>query len=327
MMEAVTYRALELGDVPATCAMHQKAEVFDEVPRMLEVDELEEELTGTHVEIGTDTLGAFAGDAIVGYAYTYHLPSEVKEERCYVFGIVDPDHRDRGIGTELLEWGVDRATTQLQSSDRSIPRFIRVEAPDGVTGAHDLFSDLGFAPVRYNEELLRPLADLPPVSTVEGVAIRPWPTDRDEEIRREKNDAFTDHWGSTPTGTDGWKQMVHGFGARPDLSFVAIDTASGDIIGHCLNHRYPADDTLLGRSDGWINSLGTLRAWRGRGVATAMILRTLHTFAAAGLTHASIGVDSQNPTGAAELYRGLGFELAHRAVTHQIEVGLAARNR
>ena len=36
--------------------------------------------------------------------------------------------------------------------------------------------------------------------------------------------------------------------------------------------------------------------------------------------HAVLEVDSANPTGAARLYRALGFESLHRSVTYQIEV-------
>jgi ribosomal protein S18 acetylase RimI-like enzyme len=149
------------------------------------------------------------------------------------------------------------------------------------------------------------------------VRIVPWPIDRDEEIRTEKNIAFADHWGSTPTEPARWAQMVRGHGSRPDLSFVALD-ADDRVVGHCLNARHPVDDDLLGRRDGWIDSLGTLPDFRGRGVASALVQHSLHAFAADGCTHASIEVDSENPTGAAQLYRRLGFELEQRSITHEI---------
>jgi ribosomal protein S18 acetylase RimI-like enzyme len=173
--------------------------------------------------------------------------------------------------------------------------------------------------VRYGEELLRPLVDLPPLTVPNGIAIVPWPDDRDEDIRTEKNIAFADHWGSTPTSPHHWEQAVRGFGSRADLSFIALDHA-GNVVGHCLNKRFETDDDLLGRRDAWIDNLGTLPQWRGKGVASALIAHSLHAFAAAGCTHASIGVDSDNPTGAARLYRQLGFETNQRDITHQLVV-------
>jgi ribosomal protein S18 acetylase RimI-like enzyme len=55
-------------------------------------------------------------------------------------------------------------------------------------------------------------------------------------------------------------------------------------------------------------------------VASALIAASLKTFATAGFTHAMLGVDADNPTGAHRLYKALGFERERRSITHQIEV-------
>ena len=310
-------RPLSRSDFADVLALHLRAEEFDRVPRVLTLDELEEELDDEHVSLATDTRLAVVDGEPVGYLYTYHLPSDVKNERCYLFGAVSPTHRGQGIGTALMEWGISRATELLKSSGRSLPRFIRTEAYDHMAAAHNLFARLGMQPVRYHDELLRPLTDLPPLTSPAGVRIVSWPTDRDEEIRLAKDAAFADHWGSTPTPPEHWVQQVRGVGARPDLSFIALDTAD-QVVAHCLNKRFEADDDLIGRRDAWIDNLGTLAEWRGKGLASALIAHSLHAFAAAGLTHASIGVDSENPTGAARLYRALGFEPLHRSITHEL---------
>jgi ribosomal protein S18 acetylase RimI-like enzyme len=51
-----------------------------------------------------------------------------------------------------------------------------------------------------------------------------------------------------------------------------------------------------------------------------MIARSLEGFARAGFSHAALDVDADNPTGAARLYRKLGFEPHLRSITYQIEV-------
>lgn len=312
-------RPIRREDFSAVIEVHRASTSFDGVPQVMTLDELEDELDDEHVLLSTDTSLVLVDDEPVAYAYTYHLPSEVREERCYIWGQVAPAHRRTGIGTALMEWGLGRAEAQLCSSDRSLPRYIRTDRYDHITGAHVLFERMGMRPVRYMEELLRPLTDLPPIPEVEGIRVLPWPDDRDEEIREEKDASFADHWGSTPTSPARWQQMVRGHGARPDLSFVAVDD-DGRVVAHCLNKRFAEDDDLLGRSDGWIDTLGTLREWRGHGIASALVAHSLHAFAAAGLTHASIGVDSENPSGAARLYRALGFEPRQRSITHELEV-------
>ena len=101
---------------------------------------------------------------------------------------------------------------------------------------------MGFTPTRYFDELLRPLDDLPVRSELPGVTVVPWPEDRDDEILAVNDSAFADHWGSTPIDPDRWHQMVRGFGSRIDLSFVAVDDASGDIVSYALCKRFEADD-------------------------------------------------------------------------------------
>ena len=326
-MSELLLRPVVAADLVDICALHNRAEAHDGVARLMQLDELCEELDDDHVPFATDARVAVYGDAIVGYAYVMFLPSNLGQQRAYVFGQTDPAARGRGVGRQLLAWGRDRATARLQEVDNGLPMYVRVDAYDNINDALRLHSRLGFTPVRYFEELLRPLDPLPELRVPHGVEIVEWPTgegvDRDEEIRLVKNAAFADHWGSTPTPPDRWQQMIHGVGGRPDLSHIAVDATNGAVIGACFNERYESDDELLGRRDGWIASLSTLPAWRGRGVASALINHSLHTFAAAGLTHASLSVDGDSPTGAARLYRSLGFEPRMRSITSQIQVDSA----
>jgi ribosomal protein S18 acetylase RimI-like enzyme len=318
-MTTIDLRPIHPEELPEICALHQRSQRHDGVPQVLQLEELEEELDDEAVVLATDTRVALVAGRMVGYAYTYHLPSEVREERCYVFGEVDPELRHRGVGTALMKWAIPRAEEQLRSSGRTLPCFIRTDKYDFIDGAHRLFAHVGMQPVRYKDELLRPLSDLLPVRPIDGVRIVPWPDDRDEDIRQAKIAAFNDHWGSTPTSAHHWQQMVRGYGGRPDLSFIGLDD-DDRVIAHCLNKRYDGEDELLGRRDAWIDNLGTLREWRGNGIASALIAHSLHAFAAEDLTHACIEVDSENPTGAAGLYRALGFQPQQRTITHELQL-------
>jgi ribosomal protein S18 acetylase RimI-like enzyme len=166
--------------------------------------------------------------------------------------------------------------------------------------------------------MVRPLTDLPPFVPVEGVEVVPWDRGRDEELRAVRNTAFADHWGTSPTGPEAWVEWMEEYGARPDLSFMAL--ADDRVVGLSFNEHYPEDEAVTGRIDGWLQSIGTLREWRGRGVASALIVRSLERFLAEGFTHACLAVDSDSPSGAPHLYAGLGFEPKHRWVTYELAV-------
>ncbi|CAN5783590.1 hypothetical protein BH23ACT5_BH23ACT5_08590 [soil metagenome] len=77
---------------------------------------------------------------------------------------------------------------------------------------------------------------------------------------------------------------------------------------------------MTGRVDGWIDHLGVVRDWRRKGLASALISASLGAFKSAGFSHAMIGVDRDNPTGASSLYRNLGFEPLHRTVTSELRI-------
>ena len=49
------------------------------------------------------------------------------------------------------------------------------------------------------------------------------------------------------------------------------------------------------------------REFRGRGVAQALLADAMRRFAAAGMDKASLDVDSENPTGALDLYAKMGY--------------------
>lgn len=310
-------------DFEPILALHNRCLAHDGVDQVFEMGELREELNDDGVTFADDVRVATIGSEVVGYAYALNLPSDVREERCYVLGRVDPSFRRRGIGTQLMGWAVPRAAERLISSGNDLPKWVRVFEYETIESAHALYRSMGFEPVRYEEELLRTVDNAPELRAIDGVRIVAWTEDRDEEARIVKNTAFADHWGSTPTTVDHWHHRVRGFASRPDLSLLALDDEDR-VVGCCIIHRYEADDALLGRKEAWIDTLGTLREWRGRGIASAFISQSLHNFAADGLSHAAIGVDSENPTGASALYRQLGFEPQRRVVVSQLSASAAA---
>jgi mycothiol synthase len=313
-------RPARADDVASVAELIRRAEAHDRVPRVLAEEELAQDLGAPHIELGADTRVAVRGDELVGWAYVWNPPARHRLDRAELYGEVAPDHRGRGIGRALLGWSVERARDRLAGRTHELPRFIRIYAYDWLDDRRRLFRRFGFEVVRWHDELLRPLHDLPQVAVPDGVTLLPWPDDRDDELRTVRNAAFADHWGSTVIEPEQWQEFIRGHGARRDLSVVAVDERTGEVIGLCVNQAYPEDEAVTGRRDAWIANIATLQPARGRGVASAMIAWSLRAFADDGFTHALLDVDTDNPTGAPQLYRKLGFEPHNRAVVYEIEV-------
>jgi ribosomal protein S18 acetylase RimI-like enzyme len=166
--------------------------------------------------------------------------------------------------------------------------------------------------------MLRDLVQVPEPADPDGVRIVPWDPARSEPSRLAENEAFGDHWGSAPLDLVAWEHDIESFGKRLDLSFQAL--ADGRVVGVCRNAHYPGDESVTSRRDGWIMRVSVVRTHRGRGIASALLARSMHAFRVAGLTHAALGVDTENPTGAYALYERLGFRAMSRIAVHQIAV-------
>ena len=318
-MADVRYRPLAESELIAAHELALECDRFDGYPWVVDLGELKERLRACNTDLATDSLAAFVDERLVAYVISCHSQADAPEETTKFSTRYSPDHRNDDVPDTLMRWAVGRATEQLLASGKDRPAYVSAAALEHDHWNRDLYERHGLRPVRWFESLLRPLTVVPEPVEVSGLRIVPWPDERDEDLRSMINTAFEDHWGHSPLSKAEWQYQVHGPHGRPDLSFIALDSADRAVAAS-VNSHYPEDEALLGRAEAWIGTLGTLREWRGRGVATALISHSLRAFAAAGMSHARIGVDSENPSGAARLYRNLGFERIECSVVHQLRV-------
>jgi mycothiol synthase len=307
------------SDLEAIAHLLSEGFSFDGHVIVQTAEELAEEFDGTYCTLEQDVLVAEHESQIIGVGYTIYLPSETKEERCYIFGTTKPEFRGYGVGTAVMTWAAEHGESLLRSSTGIIPRYLRSDMSATNTSAGDLFKDFGLQAVRWTDDLIIDLQNSPDVCVAPGYSIVPWNTSRDEEARVTKNQAFMDHWGSTPTSEEGWQQLVHGSTARLDQSFFALDE-NDEIIGVLLSHRYEADDDVLEKRIGWIDKLATLAEHRKKSVAKSLITHALAAYRRDGLTHGALNVDTENPTGAYGLYTSVGFTPFRGSVTYERQI-------
>ena len=292
---------------------------YDGIPIVQTATELEEEFVAPCCTIENDVMVVELEGRLIGVTWTYFLPSESKEERCYIFGGVLPEFRQQGVGEKLMMWAIQHAESLLQSTGRTLPKYLRASVSQQNESAARLFARFQMKAVRFEEDLIRDLVNLPEENKNPKYSIVPWDSARNEEARSVKNFAFQDHWGSTPNSSELWLQMVNGSTARLDHSFFAVNQQQ-EIVGLLLTHRYESDDELLGKRIGWIDKLATLTEHRKQSIAKNLITHALHSYTEDGLTHAALSVDTQNPTGAYGLYASLGFELYRGTVTFERQI-------
>lgn len=311
-------RPVVASDLDAVHRLHRRIETHDGLPIATPREEFEEWLHDPHLRMAEDTRLAEAGGRVVAWGRIWHRPSDAREQRAFLMGGVDPESRGRGVGSAMLSWQIARAEAILRGGTPGLPGYVRASAYDIQSASLRLYARHGMRAVRYNDELLLDLTASDTVPAAEGVAIVPWDMARSEEARGVVNDAFADHWGSTPRDAAAWAHDLASFGTRLDLSFLAI--AGPRVVGVTRNGTFPGDEAVNGRREGWILQLGVVRSHRKRGIASALIAASLDAFRAAGMTHSALGVDSENPTGAYQLYARLGYRPMRRSVVHQRDV-------
>lgn len=228
-------------------------------------------------------------------------------------GYVDPAWRRRGIGRALLGANVARLREIAAGHETDRPRVLGLWTNSKAPGAIALAASEGFAPARWFFEMERPAidSDLPEVPPMpEGLEVRPFGREQAWQLWEADVEAFQDHWGGFDASEASFRRWIERPEWSPELFIVAWD--GDEIAGAVINGIFPEENEAMGVKRGWLESVFTRRRWRKRGLARALIARSLHLLAAQGLTAAALGVDADNPSGALGLYESFGFGVIHR---------------
>ena len=211
-------------------------------------------------------------------------------------GLVAPSARRRGLGTQLLIWAEEGAGSDILTvaTETCGPDAERLYA------RHRLVRTFAEWVLRHD------LRDLPVAPRPDGVAVVP-------VTEADRADLFTAYVRSfaerpgfrRPAAREWLGELASDGDWRRDLSVVVL--ADDGTPAGFLN--------VLGR---WIDQVGVVSDWRGRGLGAYLVARTLHTLAAEGTGPVGLTVNVDNR--AAGLYRRLGFRDAGTRARYTREV-------
>ena len=295
---------------------YNEAAETDGIPERVGADLIAHELRSPDAHPEDTMLGITPDGGVAAWGDVWMRRDTVGERRAYVRTTISPQWRDRGIEEPLLDWTITRAEQLLRSVETGEPKYVCRFTYDFVTRDITPLRRRGFQPVRYFFEMERNLAiAIPDPQVPDAVRIEPWQPRHHRGAHSVRNAAFADHWGSTPVTWESWEHDTLGKpNFRIDLSFVALVEEA--VVGYSFNSVYPEDCEAAGRMEAWIESLGVVREWRKRGIATALLLASFQAMAGE-FEFAMLGVDAANPTGALGLYESVGFEVKYRLLTMQ----------
>ncbi len=315
-----TLRPLTPADLPGWTRLLAEAEMVDQTGEHYNEADLAEEMDNPELELGKDLIGAFLGDDLVGYFSVFPRGVSDGRYKLVMEGTVRPDWRDKGIGTLLATAMRERALAARAERHPDLGLTLVLSGPSDNESQERLMGEIGLLPERWNfvmrADLSKPCPEPGPVP--EGLALHRYDDSFDEALLRAHNEAFLDHPNFTPWSEAMWAQWVTGSRSfRPELSFVVVDEARPkEVVAYVQSAEYDAYFERTGRREAYVGKVGTLRAHRGRGLASLLLAHALQEYRAAGFDEASLDVDSDNPTGALGVYRRAGFEVETRLTNY-----------
>ncbi len=227
-------------------------------------------------------------------------------------GWVHPRHRRRGLGSLLLRLAESRAS-ELAGNAVGHPPVIANWVQHAARDAADLLERSGY---RHTRSFYRMAIDLdgPPREPdwPEGVTVRTLERGVDDRaVYAVMTEAFRDHWNHSELDFEAWRtRRMDAPEMDPSLWFLV--EADRRLVGGSL--------CATDGEEGWVETLGVLRAARRTGLGMALLLHSFAELWRRGKRRVVLTVDAQSLTGATRLYERAGMRVDRRYDRYEKEL-------
>jgi ribosomal protein S18 acetylase RimI-like enzyme len=255
-----------------------------------------------------DTLSHLPEGAMLGFGRAFPSGATPGER---VYGLMvraRPEARGHGleetIARRLIE--IVRAHEAQYAAQPAAKVRIRTYLFQQHASVIRVMEGMGLRAVREGWTMARPLDDtIERPHPIPGITIRRYEVPQDNKAALDAlNASFADYFDAPPLTEERWSHEMASPSARPDLSWLAVDDTRVVGLSVCLVND--AANTQSGSPDGWIEGIGVIPQWRRRGIARSLLLHSLHSLHAAGITTALADADAGSPA-AIGLFQSVGF--------------------
>jgi mycothiol synthase len=318
-IEGLTFRRYRGdGDYPSMLEVNNGSKVADNLGHDLHTIDTLRYVYGTtpNHDPYTDVLIAEVDGKMVAFNRVF-WERELDGPRNYShYGFVLPEWRGRGLGRAMMRWVEERAREIEATQEEEAPAYISTSVYSDMSGLENLLKTGGYEPVRYDFHMETPdLDNIPDMPMPEGLEVRPARPEHYRAIWEASAEAFQDHWGATVYDEKDYERWVADFRQEPHLWMVAWDgeQVAGSVLNF-INHDYNA---RTGRKLGYTEGISVRRPWRKKGLAHALIARSMRMFKDMGMTQTALGVDTENPSGALRIYESMGYKVVSQSTTYR----------
>ena len=234
----------------------------------------------------------------------------------YSLGWVHPKWRRMGIGTAILKHNERRIRVIVEQQPDTTVKWFQNDHNDVQIGVAALLKANGYTPVRWGYEMNRPVTDpVPKAPMPAGLVVKPVTEAHFRPIFAASNEAFQDHWGHSESSEEDYQRWLTWPNFSPNLWKVAWD---GDqVVGMVLNWTNANENIEYGRKRGWTDPICVRKPWRRCGLARSLLVQSILMFREMGFDETSLGVDTQNPNHALNLYEGVGYKQVRQGIIYR----------
>lgn len=282
----------------------------------VEADQIEEQLTLESFTSQTrdTTSGNPAPDMIlaeidgkaVGYGRCWWY-KQVNGDIIYSSHIeIKPEWRSKGIGGVIGQFLESRLQVISRQHPPNAPRFHQMTAYTTRRWLVDLIEQLGLQSVRSTVWMARPCSlpiELSPLPA--GLEIRPPRTGELRKVWDCKSEGFKDNFGAVPPTEEAYQKWVTDPKFQPQLWKIAWD---GDQpVGNIWNYILHNQNQNYNRLRAYTEAISVRKPWRRKGVARALLTRSIQMFRDMGMGETYLRVDTQNSSQALNFYKEMGY--------------------
>ena len=234
----------------------------------------------------------------------------------WLTGFIRPEWRGRGFGHALLRWLEDRS--RAISKEQITPKggSFQINTTQYQVGLHALANQCGYHVKESWVLMVRPnLEDIPDIPLPKGLEVRPVLPEQFSNIWYAVEEAYVSEGGPPPQGVIP-EEIKNDPNFQPGLWQVAWEEGTEKVVGSVMTYINHAENKQLGILRGYTEGISTVPAWQKRGVAKALIMRSLKVQREAGLTESALVCSGEKPENY-RLYANCGFKEVKRDTVYE----------
>lgn len=307
-------------DLPAMVSVANASCAADGIEVIRTVADMEKDYEGLfHCDPFRDIVLVEVLGELVGYARCWWWEEVSGALLLGQWGFVAPRWRRLGIGRAMVAWIESRQREIASAHGSKAEGLFQVLVTEHQVGLAAMLEKAGYQATRHFFRMVRPTLDaIPSLQLPDGLELRPPLAEHHRAIWDAGNDAFDGYWGRAQEAAgsyEGWLTSETAF--QPHLWVVAWDVSRNEIAGQVRTLVNHAQNDKFNRRQGFVELVAVRKSWRNRGVARALLAKSLQIQRDEGSYEVALSVDSQNISGATRVYESCGFAVVKRTTAYR----------